>query len=64
VKIVKFVKRYDIYNVGEVAGFPVEEADKLIAKGVITAVVTPPEETPESAKPQEQTATTGKRNNR
>jgi len=31
--IVQFVKRYRIYNIGEIAGFSSEEAKRLIEKG-------------------------------
>jgi hypothetical protein len=33
-KVVRFIKGYPPYNAGEVAGFPEEDADRLVIAGI------------------------------
>ena len=40
---VKFVKNFKMYNEGEVAGFPVDEATTLLAIGAVEFIAPEPE---------------------
>lgn len=47
--ILLFQKRFQMYNAGETAGFSVEEAKRIVARGVATYTTPVVEDTPPDA---------------